>query len=275
MDLGLQGRVALVSGASSGIGFAVAEELARAGCAVMMTARTQVRLESAFAQIEPIASGGLDVVAGDMTDPDEVARVVEATRDRFGPLGIVLSNVSGYMLGAPKPVEGAGGGAFGTAPPEAYMEEFRNLVVGGWLLATTALPDMLAQRWGRIIDIGSRVAREPDTSLPHALPNTARPAAAAMHRFLAARLRGTGVTVHNILTGDIDTDRGNRYWTALAEKHGVSLDEALRQEFARIPVGRLGTAAEMASLVAFLCSERAGGITGQSIPVDGGMSRHL
>jgi 3-oxoacyl-[acyl-carrier protein] reductase len=275
MDLGLQGRVALVSGASAGIGYAVAEELARAGCSVMLTARTQSRLDDAASSIEALAPGQVDTVSGDMTEPDDVQRAVAATRERFGPIGIVLSNVSGYMLGKPKPIEGAGVGAFSTAPPAAYREEFRNLVIGGWLVATAALPDMLAQRWGRILDIGSRVAREPDTSLPHALPNTVRPAAAGMHRLLAARLRGTGVTVHNILTGDIDTERGHNYWTALAEKNSVTREEALAHEFERVPLRRLGKASEMAALVAFLCSERAGSITGQSLAVDGGMSRHL
>jgi NAD(P)-dependent dehydrogenase (short-subunit alcohol dehydrogenase family) len=275
VDLCIDGRVALVSGASSGIGFAVTEALADAGCSVMMTARTLARLEDAAAPLEKAAPDRIDVVAGDMTEAADVERVVASTRSRFGPIGIVLSNVSGYTLGQPRPVEGAGGGAFATAPPAAYREEFRNLVVGAWLLAQAALPDMLAAQWGRIVNIGSRVAREPDTSLPHALPNTVRPAAAGMHRLLAARLAGTGVTVNSILTGDINTDRGQKYWAALAAKHGVTLEQALAEEFRRIPIGRLGEASELAALVAFLCSEQARSITGQSLPVDGGMSRHL
>jgi 3-oxoacyl-[acyl-carrier protein] reductase len=134
---------------------------------------------------------------------------------------------------------------------------------------------MKARKWGRVVNIGSRVAREPDTSLPHVLPNVSRPAAAGLHRLLAWRLAPWGITVNNVLTGDIETGRGMAHRTALAEKTGTALEELIASQHERIPVRRYGKPAEMAAVVAFLCSDRAARITGQSIPVDGGMSRHL
>jgi len=160
-------------------------------------------------------------------------------------------------------------------PASEYQREFRQLFVSAWALATACLPDMRTARWGRVVNIGSGVAREPATELPHVLPNVVRPAVAGMHRILAARLAGEGVTVNNILTGSILTERNLSYWNWLAGETGRTFDEVTEQFHARIPLRRQGRPEEMAALVAFLCSQRAGRITGQSIPVDGGISRHL
>jgi 3-oxoacyl-[acyl-carrier protein] reductase len=275
VDLGIEGRVAVVSGASDGIGRAAATALATEGCRVVLASRTQSKLDDAAAVIDAIAPGNTEAVAADMTDFVQVKRVVAAARARFGQVDIVMSNVTGYTLGASRPVEGEEPGAFETAPPEAFRDEFRHIVMSGWLLAKAALPGMTERRWGRIVNIGSRVAREPDTSLPHALPNVARPAAAGMHRAMARRLFPLGVTVNNVLTGDINTGRGVAYKKALAEKLGKPLDVVLAEIYQTIPLRRQGEPEETSALVAFLCSERAAHITGQSIPVDGGMSRHL
>lgn len=275
MDLGIDGRVAVISGASTGIGRAVAAVLAAEGCRLVIASRTESKIEEAAAEIDQLAPGRVEAVAADMTDRTDVERVVDVARSRFGPVDIAMSNVTGYTLGSPRPVEGAGAGAFETAPPEAFRDEFRHLVTSGWLLARAVLDDMRAKRWGRIVNIGSRVAREPDTSLPHVLPNVSRPAAAGLHRLLAWRLAADGVTVNNVLTGDIETGRGLAYRSALAAKRGESLEGLMASQHQNIPVRRYGKPSEMAALVAFLCSERAGGITGQSIPIDGGMSRHL
>jgi 3-oxoacyl-[acyl-carrier protein] reductase len=275
VDLGIEGRIAVVSGASSGIGRASAEALAAEGCRVVMVSRTRGSIEQAASEVERSASGRVEAVAADMTDPAGVSRVVHVAIDRFGGVDIAMSNVTGYTLGAPRPVEGSGAGAFETAPPEAFRDEFQHLVASGWLLAKAVASGMKERGWGRIVNIGSRVAREPDTSLPHVLPNVSRPAAAGLHRLLAWRLAPFGITVNNVLTGDIETGRGQAYRAALAEKTGVALEDLVASQHQRIPVRRYGVPAEMAALVAFLCSDRAARITGQSIPIDGGMSRHL
>jgi 3-oxoacyl-[acyl-carrier protein] reductase len=134
---------------------------------------------------------------------------------------------------------------------------------------------MRAARWGRICNIGSGVAREPATHLPHVLPNAVRPAVAGMYRIMADRLRGDGITVNNVLTGSILTERNRAYWQWLAGERGASVAEVTEVVTAGIPLRRMGEPDEMAAVVAFLCSRQAARVTGQSIPVVGGGSAHL
>lgn len=275
MDYGLEGKVAVVSGGSRGIGRAIATTLAGEGASVVLAARTQSNLDEAAAAIEAIAPGRVEAVAGDMTDPDDVRRVVEAARRRFGPVGIAVSNVIGHVIDAAKEGSGPGAGTFESMPPGEYRREFEHLFVSAWALAVAVLPDMRAAGWGRICNIGSGVAREPTTSLPHVLPNVVRPAVAGMYRILADRLRGDGITVNNILTGSILTERNRSYWEWLAGERGQTVDEVTSGFRAGIPLRRMGEPEEMAALVAYLCSQQAARITGQSVPVVGGGSAHL
>jgi NAD(P)-dependent dehydrogenase (short-subunit alcohol dehydrogenase family) len=275
MDYGLEGRVAVVSGGSRGIGKAIATTLACEGACVMLAARTRSGLDEAAGEIENLAPGRVDVVAADMTDPAAVAGVVEGTRTRFGPVAIAVSNVIGHVIDASKEGEGPGAGTFASMPAEEYRREFQQLFVSAWALAHESLPDMRTARWGRICNIGSGVAREPATNLPHVLPNVVRPAVAGMYRLLAARLARDGITVNNILTGSILTERNLSYWKWLAGERSSTFEEVTAGFHAQIPLLRQGLPSEMAALVAFLCSDRAGHVTGQSIPVDGGISHHL
>lgn len=275
MRLGLEGRTAVVSGASRGIGFAIARSLASEGASVMMAARNSENLDQAAGELDALFPGRVDRVAGDMTDPDDVARVVKNARRRFGAVHIAISNVIGHVIDAAKEGDGPGAGTFRSMAPVEYRREFQQLAVSAWALLHETLPDMQEARWGRVCNIGSGVAREPATNLPHVLPNVIRPAVAGMYRLLAARLAGSGVTVNNILTGSILTERNLSYWRWLADEQGSTFEEVTADFHARIPLRRQGRPEEMAALVTFLCSDRAGRITGQSIPVDGGISRHL
>ena len=275
MDYGLDGRVAVVSGASRGIGRAIAHALASEGAMVMLAARTRSHLDDAAAELDAVAPGRVDAVAADMTDPGDVERVVAAARARFGPIGIAVSNVIGHVIDAGKEGEGPGAGTFASMPAAEYGREFHHLFVSAWALAHACLPDMRAARWGRICNIGSGVAREPATELPHVLPNTVRPAVAGMYRMMARRLAAEGITVNNILTGSILTERNLSYWRWLADERNSTFEEVTAGFHSRIPLRRQGRPEEMAALVTFLCSTRAARVTGQSIPVDGGINRHL
>jgi len=275
VQLGLEGKVAVVSGASRGIGRAIATELAREGANVMMAARRPDDLERAAAAIEAERPGQVATVTADLTDPDDVARVVDAAHRRFGPVQIAVSNVIGHVIDAGKEGEGPGAGTFVTMPPGEYRKEFAHLLVSAWALAVRCIPDMRARGWGRIMNIGSGVAREPTKDLPHVLPNTVRPAVAGLYRSLARELAPDGITVNNILTGSILTERNRSYWEWLAGERGQSVEEVTSGVTGGIPARRMGEPAEMAALVGFLASERAARITGQSIPVDGGTNRHL
>jgi 3-oxoacyl-[acyl-carrier protein] reductase len=275
MQYGIEGKVAVVSGGSRGIGRAIAEALLAEGCAVTIAARTQSHLDAAQAELEAVAPGRVFAVAADMTDPAGVAAVVDDTRNRFGPVAIAVSNVIGHVIDAGKEGDGPGAGTFASMPAGEYRREFQHLLVSAWALAHAALPDMRAAGWGRVINIASGVAREPATELPHVLPNVVRPAVAGMYRVLAGRLRGEGVTVNSILTGSILTERNQSYWTWLAGETGSTFEDVTAGFHARIPLRRQGRPEEMAALAVFLCSQQAARITGQAIPVDGGINRHL
>jgi NAD(P)-dependent dehydrogenase (short-subunit alcohol dehydrogenase family) len=275
MRLGLDGRTAIVSGGSRGIGFAIARTLAAEGVSVMLAARNPGQLETAASGIDALYPGRVAHVSADMTDPAEVARVVASTRQRFGPVHIAISNVIGHVIDPATEGDGPGAGTFRDMEPTEYRREFQQLAVSAWALLHECLPDMREAGWGRICNIGSGVARETATELPHVLPNVVRPAVAGIYRLLAARLAPTGVTINNILTGSILTERNLSYWRWLAAERGATIDMVTSDFHARIPLRRQGHPEEMAALVAFLCSDLAGRITGQSIPVDGGISRHL
>jgi 3-oxoacyl-[acyl-carrier protein] reductase len=210
-----------------------------------------------------------------MTDPAGVVEVVAATRARFGPVAIAVSNVIGHVIDAKKEGDGPGAGTFVSMPAAEYRREMQHLFVSAWSLAHECLPDMRAARWGRIVNIGSGVAREPATELPHVLPNVIRPAVAGMYRIMAARLAGDGITVNNILTGSILTERNLSYWTWLAGETSSTVEETIAKFHAHIPLRRQGKPEEMAALAAFFCSQQAARVTGQMIPVDGGSNRHL
>jgi 3-oxoacyl-[acyl-carrier protein] reductase len=275
VELGLQGRVAIVSGGSRGIGRAIATRLADEGANVVLAARNQDALDEAAATIESEHPGQVATVSADMSDPDAVLRVVAVANDRFGPVGIAISNVIGHVIDSSKEGTGPAAGTFSTIPHTDYRQEFTRLLVSAWALAEAALPDMRAQGWGRIVNIGSGVAREPTKDLPHVLPNTVRPAVAGYYRILARRLAPAGITVNSILTGSILTERNRSYWEWLAKERGKPVEEVRSVMTDSIPARRMGEPHELAAVVTFLCSDRARSVTGQSIPVDGGINRHL
>jgi 3-oxoacyl-[acyl-carrier protein] reductase len=275
MDYGLDGRVAFVSGGSRGIGRAIATALAGEGAQVVIAARTAANVDETAAALEEIAPGRVHGIVANMTDVDDIERAVAQARARFGPIGIAVSNVIGHVIDVDKEGTGPGAGSFSGMPTDAYREEFTQLLVSSWALARACVPDMRAAGWGRICNIGSGVAREPATHLPHLLPNVVRPSVAGLHRLLAAQLAPEGITVNNILTGSILTERNRSYWIWLARERGATVAEVSKVMTDRIPLRRMGEPEEMAALVTFLCSDKAGRITGQSIPVVGGDSAHL
>jgi 3-oxoacyl-[acyl-carrier protein] reductase len=273
MDLGLAGRVAIVSGGSKGIGLATAEALLAEGCRVCIAARSPDTLEAAREELEAGAPGRVIAVQADMTEAAGVGRVVSEARAAFGPIDIAISNVIGHVIEPDG--DGPHAGYFQDVPSAGYRSEFRQLFLSAWYLAREVVPEMKARGWGRICNVGSGVAREPQWELPHILPNTVRPAVAGLYRSLAGELAPFGITVNNILTGSIATRRNLDYFTWLAQERGLELETMLREMYAGFPIPRPGRPEEMARLMVFLCSNQAAAIAGQSIPVSGGRLRHL
>jgi 3-oxoacyl-[acyl-carrier protein] reductase len=248
MDLGLQGRTALVMGASRGIGRAIAAVLAREGCRVAIASRSLEKLEVAAAGINP---SPMPFVA-DASDLDRMAALPGEVADQLGPIDILVAN--------------SGGPPFGGALEHELADweaAYRSLVLAPRVIAAAVVPGMRERGWGRIVNVGSTSTREPIPGLN--LSNAHRMAAVGFLKTLAREVAADGVTVNTVATGRFATER-------LADASG-SLDgaeEAARQE---VPAGRLGRPEEYGDLVAFLCSERAAYVTGAVIPIDGGLLR--
>jgi 3-oxoacyl-[acyl-carrier protein] reductase len=248
MDLGLTGRVALVTGASRGIGRAIAAELVAEGATVAIASRSRERIDATAAEI------GATGFVFDALDLDAAAPLVAEVADALGgPVEILVTNT---------------GGPPGNDDPLGFTHEqwetaYRELVLSPIALIEAAVPSMRERGWGRVVNIASCSVREPIANLM--LSNANRSATLAAFKTLARAYAPDGVTLNTLLTGRIATDR-------IASLYG-SLDAP--EATADVPAGRLGTPEEMGAVAAFLCSTRAAFVTGTAIRVDGGMTKSI
>jgi len=247
MELGIEGKVALVMGASRGIGRGVAGALAREGARVALASRSRERLEEAVAEL-----GSGTAFVADATDLERLARLPLEVAEALGSVDILVTNTGG-----PPP-----GGALDHGYEE-WEEAYRSLVLAPRVLAGAVVPGMRGEGWGRIVNVGSTTTIEINPAL--GLSNAHRMATVGFLKTLAREVAGDGITVNTVATGRFATDR-------MAELGGSieQVEAAARKE---VPAGRLGTVEEYGDLVAFLCSERAAYITGTVIPIDGGLLR--
>jgi 3-oxoacyl-[acyl-carrier protein] reductase len=259
MDLGIEGRVAVVTGASRGIGRGVAQALADAGCRLVLTARGPDALGAA-AEALP---GEVVTVAGDVVEPAVTDSITRAAIDRWGHIDIVVNNA---------------GGESGHRPIHALVDDdwesvYRLNVVSAMRLTVAALPSMQAQQWGRIVNIASYTARVPE---PFCAPYAAAKAALVnVTRNLSRAYAREGITANSVLPGLTDTEGVREGFDSAVSASGRSQEELLSRMLGRAPIdaGRMGTPGEVAAAVAFLCSEPASWITGAALNVDGGTVR--
>jgi 3-oxoacyl-[acyl-carrier protein] reductase len=248
MDLGLDGRVALVTGASQGIGFGIARELAQEGARVAISSRTQEKIDAAAEEI------GARGYVHDTVDLDAAPGLIEAVERDLGPIDILVTNTGGPPGGDPLQFT-----------REQWEAAHRELVVAAIEMIELVVPGMRERGFGRVVSISSSAAKEPIPSL--LLSSAHRPGLLGAFKVLAKKLAADGITLNTILPGRVATDR-------ISHLHG-SIEKA--QEVAReeIPAGRLGSPEELAAAAAFLCSERASYITGTTLLVDGGLTNSL
>ncbi|MDW8479735.1 MAG: SDR family oxidoreductase [Xanthomonadales bacterium] len=260
--LRLDGRRALVCGASEGIGRAAALALAELGAAVVLLARRREALEAAAAGL-PRPRGGLGhaVLPADMDDPETLARrVAEAAAE--APFAIVVHN-----SGGPPP-----GPAHGAALAD-YEAAFRRHLLAGQAILGAVLPGMRAMRFGRWVNVISTSVREPIPEL--GVSNTVRAAVAAWSKTLAGELAPFGITVNSVLPGYTETGRLERLIADRARRTASTPEAIAAELLAGIPLGRFARPEEIAAVIAFLCTPAASYLTGAAIPVDGGRLRAL
>jgi 3-oxoacyl-[acyl-carrier protein] reductase len=246
MDLGLDGRVAVVTGGSKGIGFGIAAGLAAEGARVAVASRDAERVREAAERI-----GGHGVVY-DSADLDAVPGVIADVESALGPIDVYVANTGGPPAG-PDPL------AF---TREQWEQAHRTLVLSPMAFLERLLPQMAERGWGRVVAVSSSAIREPLASIQ--LSNAHRPGLVAAFKVLAKRFAVDGVTLNAVLPGRIATERS--YSTAGSREAA----EASARD--AVPAGRLGTVEEMAAAAVFLCSAPASYITGTTLLVDGGLT---
>jgi 3-oxoacyl-[acyl-carrier protein] reductase len=250
MDLGLDGRVALVMGASKGIGRGIAESLSREGARVAIASRRRERLDAVVEELGP----GVAAFVADAGDLDRLRELPAEVEAALGPIDILVTNTGGPPTG--RALDNS---------LEEWEEAYRSLVLGVRVLAEEVLPGMCERGWGRIVNVGSNSTVEPIPTL--AISNSLRQAAVGFLKTLSREVAADGVTVNTVITGKFATDR-------LAENEG-SLENAERSARETVPAKRLGLPEEFGDLVAFLAGDRAAYITGTTIPIDGGLLRSV
>lgn len=257
MDLGLNGRTALVLGASSGLGRAIAESLAAEGARVAITGRSQTKLDDTAATIRA-AGGTVLPLAWDLTDRTAIEPNIARVEAELGPVDILVNNTGG-----PPPTPAAG------QPAELWRTQFEAMVLSVIAVTDRVLPGMRARGWGRVITSASSGVIAPIPNL--GLSNTLRAALVGWSKTLAREVAPDGVTVNVVVPGRIRTERLTQLDTARAGRENRSLEEVEAESRRQIPAGRAGEPKEYGDVVAFLASARAAYVTGSVVRVDGGL----
>lgn len=262
MELGIRGRVALVTGASRGLGRAVAAELAREGASLVLCARGADALDGTAGAIRDETGVSVVAVPADVSEAAGVERVVAAAMTAHGRVDILVTNAGGPPAGP-----------FESHTLDSWRAATRLTLESVVNLTRAVLPGMKERRWGRIVNITSIAVKQPVDNL--ILSNSLRAAVTGMARTLANEVAPFGVTVNNVMPGYTRTARVEELAGRAAELHGTTVAEEMRVWEEQTPMRRLGEPRELAAMVAFLASERASYTTGASIPVDGGWIRSL
>jgi len=262
VDLGLKGKVAMVAGASRGLGFAVARALAGEGAHVSISSRHEAAIADAGKRIAAETYMDALAVAVDVRSADSLAAWHHQTVERFGGVDLLFVNAGGPPAGPVLSFDDA-----------AWQGAFELLLLSAIRMVRLAVPSMKARGGGSIILSTSSAVKEPITNL--ALSNVIRAGVASLSKTLADELAADGIRVNHMIPGRIDTDRVRELDTIRATSTGTTVEDQRSHHAKMIPLGRYGEPREFASAAAFLFSDAARYITGASLQVDGGMIRSV
>jgi 3-oxoacyl-[acyl-carrier protein] reductase len=252
MNLNIENKVAIVTGASAGLGKAVAWSLANEGLKVAISGRNQNSLEQTAMEIESSTGIGVLAVSGDMSKAEFVKDFVDKVIAQFKTIHILVNNVGQAVRGL-----------FTTVEMDKWQSSLEVNLMSAVYATKDVVPYMKKQKWGRIINIAALSATEPNCEL--AASNAAKSGLLSIAKTLSRELAGDNILVNCVSPGLIESPQNERYFT----------DAELKEVVGKIPLGRLGYPEEFADVVTFLCSERASYITGKNLIVDGGINRGL
>lgn len=257
MDLGLKNKVVLVTAASQGMGKAAARGFAAEGARVAICARRLDELQAAAREIEEETGGQVLPLAADLTRTGDIERLLADTVAHYGGLHVLVTNAGGPPAGY-----------FADFSDEDWQRAVNLLLLSVVRLIRAALPHLRRSGWGRIINIASISVKQPLDNL--LLSNAIRPGVIGLAKTLSRQIAAEGITVNNVCPSYVLTERVRELAEERSRAQGISLDEAIAQFAQGVPAGRIGRPEEVADLIVFLASERAGYINGTSIQIDGG-----
>ena len=258
MDLNLKGKIALVTGASRGLGFATANVLSEEGCQVVINGRNDKRIQQAAQSIYHTTGNPVLGIEGDVSRLDDVERVVSSTLDHFGGLDILIT-----AEGGPPP------GGFEKFDDEAWLNAFNLTFMSHVRLIRAALPHLRKSAAASVLTITSYSIKQPINGL--ILSNSIRTSVAGLTKSLALDWGKEGIRFNSILPGWTETERVTQLMQASAEQNNTSIDEEIAKQIAESPLGRMAKPEEFARAAAFIVSPAASYITGILLPLDGGM----
>lgn len=257
MDLGLNGKRALVTGASRGLGYATALLLAREGCKVAINGRDESKLKSAAKAINAETGVSVEAVPGDVSDPSTPERIIAETVKALGSLDLLITNSGGPPSGAFESFDDI---AWEKAVDLSFLSHVR--------LIRAALPHLRKSKAASVLTVTSYVVKQPIENL--VLSNSVRAATVGLTKSLALELGREGIRFNTVLPGWTKTERVTDIMAFRAKNNKTDIDEEFKKQTAEIPLGRMGEPEEFAAVAAFLVSPAASFIHGAALPIDGG-----
>jgi len=262
MDLGISGKRAFVTGASQGIGRAIAEALAAEGVKVIISSRNRDKCAEQALNIAQKYNTEAHGISCDLSNSEDIERAVNMVQDLYGGVDILVNNTGGPPFGAISKVD-----------VKTWREQFESMVLSVFRLTDLILPGMRAQNWGRVIIVSSTGVVEPIPEL--GISNTLRVSLANWAKTLSYEIAKNNITINMLMPGRIGTERLENLYKMNMERTGKTIEQVKKDVASVIPIGRVGRPEEFASLAVFLASENASYITGTATPIDGGLTRSI